>query len=209
MKPFLAVMLAAVLCLCATGCLHQARQLPLEDVIPAVTLPEPSAPETEKTNDAEAKRPDLILDCSGWTVTLPGEYAHLILTESEAEAANGRQALLAVYEKASVEAAARDMGDSRGMGFLFGITMLEGQAFRDWLVEDFPGYTLFAWDDAGRYFLRVEPTDVRFYRSDYTAADAAEWETLSALAIPICQQFIADNSLTACSSLHFSSPTSG
>ena len=128
-------------------------------------------------------------------MTLPGKYAHLLLTES-AEAANGRQALLSVYEKASVEAAAKDMGESRGMGFLFGITMLEGQAYRDWLHEDFPGYTLFARDDAGRYFFRVEPTDVRFYRSGYTTADTADWETLSALAVPTCEQFIAANNLT-------------
>ena len=101
------------------------------------------------------------------------------------------------------------MGDSRGMGFFFGITMMEGQAFRAWLTEDFPGYTLFARDDAGRYFFRVEPTDVRFYRSDYTTADTTDWESLAALAIPTCEQFITANNLTPCSRLHFSSPTSG
>ena len=196
MKRFLVVMTAAALCLCATGCLQQAQQLPLEDVLPAVTLPEPSAQETEKTHHAEATQPDLIPDHGGWTVTLPGKYAHLLLTTSEAEAANGRQVLLSVYEKASVEAAAKDMGESRGMGFLFGITMLEGQAYQDWLTEDFPGYTLFACDDAGRYFFRVEPTDIRFYRSQYTTADAADWKTLSELAVPTCQQFITDNCLT-------------
>lgn len=214
MKRCLAAMVAAVLCVCAAGCLQQAQQLPLENIIPSVTLPEPSAPETEKTNGMEANQPDLILDCGGWTVTLPGEYAHLLLTSS-AEAANGRQALLSVYEKASVEAAAKDMGESRGMGFLFGITMLEGQAYRDWLMEDFPGYTLFAHDDAGHYFFRVEPTDVRFYRSHYTAEDTAAWETLSALAIPTCESFISANGLTPCTRAEalagavFFSPTSG
>ena len=193
MKRCLAAMAAAVLCVCTTGCLQQAQQLPLEEVIPAVTLP--AAPETEKTNDAATNEPDLILDCGGWTVSLPREYAHLLLTES-AEASGDRQALLSVYEKASVEAAAKDMGESRGMGFLFGITMLEGQAYQDWLNEDFPGYTLFARDDAGRYFFRVEPTDVRFYRSHYTAEDTAAWKTLAALAVPTCEQFITANGLT-------------
>ena len=215
MKRFLAVIAAAAMCMLATGCLQQARQLPLEDVIPAITPPpsEQTAQGTDdqapKTDDPEVTQPDISLNCGQWTVTLPGQYAHLLLTTATTEITHGRQALLAVYEAASVEAARKDLGDSRGMGFLFGITMLEGQAYQEWLREDFPGYTLFARDEAGHYFFRVEPTDVRFYRSDYTTADSSDWNTLSALAVPTCEQFITANGLISCTRISNSSPTSG
>jgi len=157
-------------------------------------------PDTGTVTDADGTvvhQPSYTYGCGSWKVTLPGEYVHLLLPYNVSqETAPGHFTLTSVYEKASVEEAKRDFGSSDGMGFLFGITMLEGEAYREWLEQGFPGYTLFARDDAGHYFFLTEATDVQYYRSDYAKADYTEWETLMALAEPVCQQFITLNRLT-------------
>ena len=144
-----------------------------------------------------AYQPSYTYGCGSWLVSIPGdEYAHLLWTVNvNTEVSPGHRTLTSIYERTSMEEAKRDFGDSDGMGFLFGITMLEGQAYQSWLDEDFAGYTLFARDNAGRYFFKVEATDVRYYRSDYSTADYSEWERLMALAEPACQQFISINAL--------------
>ena len=142
-------------------------------------------------------QPSYTYGCGNWKVTLPGEYVHLLLPYNVSqETSPGHFTLTSVYEKTSVEEATRDFGSSDGMGFLFGITMLEGEAYQSWLDEDFAGYTLFARDDAGRYFFRVEATDVRYYRSDHSKGNYADWEALMALAKPTCETFITLNVLT-------------
>ena len=157
-------------------------------------------PDTGTVTDADGTvvhQPSYTYGCGSWKVTLPGEYVHLLLSYNVSqETAPGHFTLTSVYEKASVEEAKRDFGSSDGMGFLFGITMLEGEAYREWLEQGFPGYTLFARDDVGHYFFLTEATDVQYYRSDYAKADYTEWETLMALAEPTCQQFITLNRLT-------------
>ena len=159
-------------------------------------------PDTGTVTDADGTvvhQPSYTYGCGSWKVTLPGEYVHLLLPYNVSqEAAPGHFTLTTVYEKASVEEAKRDFGSSDGMGFLFGITMLEGDAYREWLDQGFPGYTLFARDDVGHYFFLTEATDVQYYRSDYAKADYTEWERLMALTAPVCESFISLNGLTPC-----------
>lgn len=135
-------------------------------------------------------------------IVLPEEYLDLLIVTREfpgTDTDSGCFPLLRVYEKASVEAAEADWGDSSGAGFLFGIDAMDQAAFERYLCSDGSGTSIFG-KSADWYYAKTYATDVQFYRSggiiDTESVDWKQWETLYALGGQVCSDFISRNGLT-------------
>lgn len=180
LKNLFLPLLAALLLCASAGCASGG---------PAPAREDPAVPETTA------------FDCGGLQAGIPTQYLDLLLVETdfpEAAANSGWVPLLHVCEKASVDAAEADWGDSDGIGFLFGISALDQAALERHLCSDGSGVNIFA-KGADRYYAKTYPTDVQFYRSqgtiDTESEDWKQWETLCALSSQVCDDFITRNGL--------------
>ena len=140
----------------------------------------------------------LRLENDGLTLTIPAEYAQLVIAKTE-DAETGR--LFTVSEKASVEAAQKTHPKyTDGAGWLFGISRTDEQALHEMLGQDMSGRRVFAADGEGVYYLLNTATDVRIEREGgITDADMAQWSALHAwINSSVEDTFIADNALKPC-----------
>ena len=137
-------------------------------------------------------------EVGAWTAAIPKVYEPLLQIETNAESYVDGENLLVVREKASVEASVADTGSAEGVGYIFGITVMDQADFEAYLRYDYPGCDVFAKDDTGHYFCMTYATDVQLYRSGgiFPPEDWAQWEELNALGYKVCADFIARNGLT-------------
>lgn len=189
MKNVLTVLIFAGLLTLAAGC--------------APNVSDESAPPVQSTGEPA--------DLDHLTFEIPDAYQHLLLIETDfVEEDPHRIPLLQVYEKASAEAAEKVLGSREGFGFLFGISVLDQTALEKNLQFQIGGTTPFA-TDGTRYYAKITPTDVRFFREedyiDTESADWKQWEALQALGDQVCAEFTERNGLTPYSdSAFFSRP---
>lgn len=148
-------------------------------------------PEFETETETEVQKEAVTLyNCGPIQIAIPNKYLSQLVVETNQNGRNGYQPLMNVYEKASMDAAKADFGDSGGYGFLFGFGAVEAEDLQDYLDLDIPGRTLFA-QDGSRYYVYAVPTDFRFYRSggeSETELDA--WDTLNSLGPQIREDII-------------------
>ena len=145
-----------------------------------------------------------VYEIEGIRIRLPADAVPKLVVDIPtacAEESPHTLTLMRVHERASVEAAEADYGESDGIGFLFGFSRLDQVAFEDLAQNDYPGCSVFATD--GTYYYAVTyPTDVQFHRSGdgfYDEAAWAEWEALCGLQDSVTADVIEQNGLTACS----------
>lgn len=158
---------------------------------PADDPPPDTTPDTATTS--------AVIDPHTLTWNIPEQYQDLLIINADLEDSDEHWVpLLTVYEKASVEAAKADWGDSSGAGFLFGITAMDQVGFEQYLQADASGISVFARDEAW-YYAKTFATDVQFYRSegkiDRESEDWNNWGTLNALGEQVCEDFITRNAL--------------
>ena len=122
------------------------------------------------------------------------------------ESVAGERFLLSVYEKASVEAAQEDFGDGTGVGYLFGLAVVDQAGLEQLLCMDYPGVDIFA-TDGEHYYIYDYPTDVQFYRGggeiDIESEEWKTWETLNELGYQVREDMMKRNRLSAYSTAQF------
>ncbi len=146
--------------------------------------------EENKENAADAAK-DIVLNNEGLQLTIPAEYADLVIAEAPAD-----ELLFSVSEKASVEAsqALGEPADS-GAGWLFGIRRISEEELHEMLCYDMSGRELIASDGNGSYYLFCHPTDVRMVRenNEKMSEDMEQWSTLNEWAWSLQESFVAEN----------------
>ena len=147
---------------------------------------------------------DTVLENGGLTLTIPEEYAGLLLTETPEDSEDG--ILFVVTEKASVEAGQLEHpGEDWGDGWIFSIGRVDEDRMHEMLCWDMSGAQIFAEND-GEYYVIYHPTDVRFVRESYEGVGDPDneswqqWADLNEWAWTVPDAFIGENDgLTACS----------
>ena len=132
---------------------------------------------------------------AGLCLQIPQAFDHLLLTQK-----GTGQYLFSVAERASIEAAKKEMPAYDGAGWLFAIGKVTESELHEMLCADMSGRELFAQDRSGSYFIFYHPTDVRYMRETTAAMrqDQAVWSKLCSWANnEVRQHFIADNGLIA------------
>ncbi len=146
--------------------------------------------EENKGNAADAAK-DIVLNNEGLQLTIPAEYASLVLTDT-----SDPELLFSVSEKASVEAS-EALGEpvDAGAGWLFGIRRISEEELHEMLCYDMSGRELIASDGNGSYYLFCHPTDVRMVRenNEKMSEDMAQWSALNEWAWSLCESFIEEN----------------
>lgn len=142
-----------------------------------------------------------LYDCDGLTVAVPNEYIDQLIVRTGEELENGA-ALISVYEKASVEAAAADEIDDPirgGLGWLFSLLRYDQEQYEQYLNGSHDGRSVFA-QDGEWYYCYATATDARFYfgGGKLPIEEAlAQWEMLNDQVCPsIRDDFIERNGLT-------------
>ena len=147
--------------------------------------------------DSGAESADAVYENGGKTLTIPAEYADLLLVETPQDE-GGR--LFRVSEKASIEAAKAQGYDPDGAGWLFGVSTVDEATAEDYQCGDMSGSVIFARDESGAYYLFEHPTDVTLIREDNDAMTAAmpQWSALNEWAWDdVRNDFVAANALIA------------
>jgi len=146
---------------------------------------------------AGAALADEALVNDGLTLTIPEEYAGLVIAEAPENDEFGY--LFTVSEKASVEAGQlQHPGEDWGDGWLFSIGRVDEETLHTLLCGDMFGAHLFA-ADGESYYLAYYPTDVRIVREDYSILgdpDSEDWQQWSALtewARTVPETFLEEN----------------
>ena len=99
--------------------------------------------------DSAASDGPAVFENQGLKLTVPAEYADLVIVKTDEP-----DMLFSVYEKASVEAAARSgSGDNSGEGWLFGIRRVGERQLQELLCEDMSGVEVFAREGDGSAYL--------------------------------------------------------
>lgn len=195
MRRALTLLLTLCLLGALTGC---ARQTPPE-APPAPKMPAPELPAPEASADPDEG--DAVYDCGELEIALPAEYLDQLVVDTEfPDAAESWKPLMSVYERASVEAAEAEWGESSGAGFLFGILAMDRAGWEQLLCEAPAGVAVIA-VRGERYYARTFPTDVRFYRSggiDMESEDWRTWETLNRMDEAVMADMIRRNGLAPC-----------
>ncbi|MBQ4369599.1 MAG: M56 family metallopeptidase, partial [Oscillospiraceae bacterium] len=157
---------------------------------------------------AKTKAPKNAFEYDGLKLTVPEEYAELlvvetgpqIITAGDTSVVLNDTRLFSVTEKASREAGEKQHpGEDWGDGWLFSITRVSEDTLHEMLCADMSGVSVFAKDKDGNYYLRLTPTDVRFNRGDGSDMSAYEtdlkkWEELNEWAFnSVIPQFMKDN----------------
>ncbi len=174
---------------------------PTQDTPPQNTPSEtPPAQEDDNQTDGDYT----IYTCGGVDIALPTQYLDLLIVDTDfPDAAESWKPLLSVYEKASIEAAQAEFGDSMGFGFLFGFLSVDRAGYEQLLQEDGSGKEAFA-TDGTRYYIYTFPTDVQFYRPDDGDGGGVNiqseawktWETLNELGPAVQADLLERNGLT-------------
>ena len=147
-----------------------------------------------KDEESAPSEVETVYTNGGMKLTIPEEYAALLLVETPENDADG--ILFAVAEKASVEAAG---GDGYGAGELFRIGVVSEDALREMLRGDLSGVEPFASDADGMHYIYYHPTDVRFTRGsvEQMREDQAQWDALNEWAwASVRDAFVSENGLT-------------
>lgn len=169
-KTVLCILLALAMVLALTACGAKAED-----------IKDTSAPAAE----------DTVLKKDGLQLTIPAEYADLVIAEAPAD-----DLLFSVSEKASVEAA-QALGEpaDSGAGWLFGIRRINEDELHEMLCYDMSGREVIASDDNGNHYLFCHPTDVRMVRenNEKMYEDMEQWSALNEWAWSLCESFIEEN----------------
>lgn len=169
-KKTLALLLALVMVFALAACSQKADE------------PKESAPAGDENEQKEAA----VFEKDGYKLTVPAEYADLVVVDTEAE-----DLLFSVSEKASLEA-----DDTEGSGWLFGVSVVDEARLHEMLTADMSGADVFARDGEGNYYIFCHPTDVRIAREgEITEADSEQWAALCEWAAGMKETFAAENGL--------------
>ncbi len=145
----------------------------------------------ENKEDAANAAKDIVLSTDGLQLTIPAEFAELVIAEAPAG-----DLLFSVSEKASVEAA-KALGESAdsGAGWLFGIRRISEDELHEMLCYDMSGREVMASDKNGDYYLFCHPTDVRMVRenTENMYEDMDQWSALNEWAWSLLEGFIKEN----------------
>lgn len=144
----------------------------------------------DKKEAAAPAAEDLVLKNEDLQLTVPAEYADLVVTGDLHE-----NVLFSVSEKASVEAA-KALGESgEGAGWLFDIARISEDDLHEMLCYDMSGREVIASDASGNYYLFCHPTDVRMVRenNEEMYSDRDQWSALNEWAWSLCESFIDEN----------------
>jgi len=203
MKRLIPVLLAV--CMLLAGCKKDDAPAPIapaEETTPApVEQPaEPlPTPPPEPAAEPEPAPTETVYTFDGVEIPVPAEFEPLLFIESEPEAWNEHWTpLISFSSLASMEAYRKDYPDGdasaqeEGVGWLCTVMRLDRVGYEDWLSGERSGSTLFAVDDAERYYLLSTPTDVRLYEPD------ANWGMLGEWVVTLPRTIIDRNGLTAC-----------
>ena len=126
------------------------------------------------------------------TLTVPDEYADLVLVETPENDEHGM--LFTVTEIESLEEAKKQEIPWNGAGWLFSIARISEEEMHKLRCEDIPGYILFAKDINNNYYVYYHPTDVRIVRADYSDQAALEiWGKLNEWGHSVRETFITEN----------------
>ena len=138
---------------------------------------------------------DVLYDCGGLIVAIPGEFQD-ILAVRQNDGAYGASTLLSVYEKTSLEQAESDgVEHADQMGWLFSVVRCGEDQYREAMEADIPGLDLFA-KDSEWYYGWATPTDVRIYRrGDITEKDSKQWERALRVSELVKEDFRTRNHL--------------
>ena len=154
---------------------------------------EPAAPAETDATAEPAETAAQVLENDGMTLTIPAEYADLVIAEAK-EAEDGT--LFYVAEKASVEAGKKQGYDAdSGIGELFGIRRVDEETTQQMRTSDMSGAEIFAKDAAGNYYIFTHPTDVRILRDgEIGEEDMKQWSVLNEWAwSAVRDAFVAEN----------------
>lgn len=187
------------LTLCLLGALAGCGVQTPPETPPAPETPAPELPAPEAPADPDEGY--AVYDCGELEIALPAEHLDLLVVDTDfPDASESWRPLMSVYERASVEAAEAEWGESSGAGFLFGILAMDQAGFEQLLCEAPAGVAVIA-VRGERYYARTFPTDVQFYRSggiDTESEDWRTWETLSRMDEAVMADMIRRNGLTPC-----------
>jgi len=138
----------------------------------------------------------------GLTMALPTEYVPQLLISDYPEwnLENG-ESLFSVYEKASMEDAAKAYGPDAGGGFLFNITRNSRAQYERYLSSPEGDRQFFA-RSGGDYYCCAQPTDVQFFRIDekenaFDSDEMKKWNALTELRSGVLEDFVSRNGLEA------------
>lgn len=165
--------LALILALAMTFALAACGQSPAD--AEASAAPEAAAGE------------DAVYEQDGYRLTIPAQYADLVVVDTDTE-----DQFFSVSEKASLEAA-----DYEGAGWLFGIGTVDEARLHEMMTTDMMTFAdPFAKDADGSYYLFYHPSDVRIERDgDITDADMEQWSELCEWAQSVKESFAEENGL--------------
>lgn len=137
-------------------------------------------------DDAEAPAEDAVFECSGMKLTVPAQYAGLVIVEMDTD----DDVIFKVSEKASVEA-----GEPySGAGWLFSVAKIDEDTLHELRMVEYLGAEIFARDAEGFYYAIYHPTDLRLVRDGkITEADMDQWRALNEWANSVPETFRAEN----------------
>ena len=142
------------------------------------------ADDAVETDAVQPAAEDAVFENEGLKLTVPAEYADLVLVDTE-----DGDLIFSVSEKASVEAGAYE-----GAGWLFGVARVDADALHEMMTSDMSGVDVFARDADGNYYLYCHPTDVRIEREgEIKDSDMEQWSALCAWAESMKETFVAEN----------------
>lgn len=134
---------------------------------------------------AQAPAEDAVFTCGDMKLTVPAQYADLVIVETDPDDAS-----FVVSEKASVEAS----GAPDGAGWLFTAARIDENTLHELRMADFQGAEVFARDAEGNYYCLYHPSDLRIFRDGtITEEDMDQWSTLSEWAGGVPEAFRAEN----------------
>ncbi|MCR4962977.1 MAG: hypothetical protein K6B40_03760 [Firmicutes bacterium] len=139
-----------------------------------------------------------VLENGGLQLTVPAEYAGLLIAEAPEDVNEG--VLFTVAEKASVEAAQALGQEDIGAGWLFDIARVSAGELHEMLCNDMSGREVMACDADGNYYVFCHPTDVRLVRETAEEMNEAaeQWSRLNEWADSVRESFVNENdALTA------------
>ena len=121
-----------------------------------------------------------IYTVDGLRIPIPTEYLDRLEIRTEPYPdGDDPKILISVYEKKSIEDAARDFPDRQGnYGYLFSIARRSERLYEDWIAHEYPGESVFA-RDGSIYYFYDQPTDVTFYRTGMNAGRTPTQEELA------------------------------
>lgn len=195
MKPknLLTMTLAGVLTLSLVACGGNTASTPAPTAAPSATPAVESA--APSATPAPTQAPEDATFHMNFTLPVPEEYQDLLKIESVEPTDENRGLFLEVYEKASVEAGAKQHpGEDWGDGWLFSLGVMDEASLRELSCDDMSGVRPLGQMEDGSYMVYYHPTDVRIAREgDITEADTAQWTALNEWAATVPDTVIRES----------------